>query len=75
MKLHVLIFTFFGGRGHRTDFLLIFLNFDSVLLNSIPETFANICRTERDGISAINFEAARIHFPSDVFVAVAFVVA
>ena len=57
------------------DFLFIFLNFDSVLENSIPEKLANIWRTERDGISAINFEAARIHFPSDVFIAVAFVVA
>ena len=32
---------------------------------------ANIWRTERDGISAIKFEAVRLHFLSDVFVAVA----
>ena len=36
---------------------------------------ANIWRIERDGISAIKFEAAQIHFLSDVFVAVAVVVA
>ena len=35
------------------------------------ETFANISRIERDGISAIKLEAAGIHFLSDVFVAVA----
>ena len=37
--------------------------------------FANIWRIKRDGISAIKFEAARIDFLSDVFVAVAVVVA
>ena len=36
---------------------------------------SNIWRIERDGISAIKFEAARLHFSSDVFVAVAVVVA
>ena len=30
---------------------------------------------KRDGINAIKFEATRIHFLSDVFVAVAFIVA
>ena len=39
-----------------------------------PQTFANICGIKRDGISAIKFEAARIHFLSDVFVVVAVVV-
>ena len=37
--------------------------------------FANIWRIKRDGISAIKLEAAQIHFLSDVFVAVAVVVA
>ena len=37
--------------------------------------FNVIWRTERDGISAIKFEAVRLHFLSDVFVAVAVVVA
>ena len=50
-----------------------FLNFDTVFENSTPENFANIFRTERDGISAIEFETARIHFISDVFVALAFI--
>ena len=36
---------------------------------------ANIWLIKRDGISAIKFEAARIHFLSEVFVAVAVVVA
>ena len=39
------------------------------------KTFANPWRIKRDGTSAIKFEAARIHFLSDVFVAVAVVVA
>ena len=33
----------------------------------------NSTRNERDGISAIKFEAARLHFLSDLFVAVAVV--
>ena len=36
---------------------------------------ANIWRIKRHGISTIEFEAAQIHFLSDVFVAVAVVVA
>ena len=36
---------------------------------------AKIWRIERGGISAIKFEVARCHFLSDVFVAVAIVVA
>ena len=36
--------------------------------------FANIWRFERVGISTIKFEVARIHFLSDIFVDVAFVV-
>ena len=45
------------------------------LLDLPPEKFVNIWRIERVGISAITFEVARIHFLSDVFVAVAVVVA
>ena len=43
----------------------------------MPKKFANIWRIKLDGIriSVIKFEAARIHFLSDVFVAVAVVVA
>ena len=38
-------------------------------------TFDEMNEMERDGISAIKFEAARLHFLSDVFVAVVVVVA
>ena len=37
--------------------------------------FTNIWKIKRDGISTIKFEAARLHFLSDVFVAVVVVVA
>ena len=57
------------------DFLFLSLNFDTVFYNSTPETTDNIWWIEQDGISAIKFEAARLHFLSDVFVAVAVVVA
>ena len=40
----------------------------------LPKKTANHWRIKRDGISAIKFEAAQIHFLSDVFVAVAVVV-
>ena len=39
-----------------------------------PEKITNSWQIERDGISAIKFEAARLHFSSDVFEAVAVVV-
>ena len=41
----------------------------------LQKKFSNIRRIKRDGISAIKFEAAQIHFSSDVFVVVAVVVA
>ena len=44
------------------------------LITPAPKTFACIWHIKRVGISAITFEAARIHFLSDVFVAVAVVV-
>ena len=37
--------------------------------------FVHIWRIKRDGMSAIKFEALRIHFLSEVFLAVAGVVA
>ena len=49
------------------DFLFHFLNFDTVFKNSSPEKNANIWRTERDGKSAVQFEAARVHFLSRDF--------
>ena len=45
------------------DFLFLFLNFDTVLYNSAPETkIANIWRIERDGIITINFEERDVTF-------------
>ena len=57
------------------DFLFLFLNFDTVFQNLTPEKIANIWLIKRDGISAIKCEAARLHFLSDIFVAVAVAVA
>ena len=37
--------------------------------------FANIWRIKRDGISAVKFEAAQIHFLSNAFVAAVVVIA
>ena len=45
------------------------------LNNPGQDKIAKILRIERDRISAKKFEAARLHFLSVVFVAVAFVVA
>ena len=56
---------------NSSDFLLLFLFLDSVLENLTPEKFTNIRQIKRDGINAIRFEAAQIHFLSDVLVAVA----
>ena len=42
---------------------------------SSPKKFANIRRIKQDGISAIKFEAARIHFLSNVVVTITVVVA
>ena len=53
------------------DLLFLFLNFD---LSSTPEKIANIWWTERDGISAIRFEAVRLDCLSDIFIAVAIIV-
>ena len=47
----------------------------SPLEHNRPKHFANICRIKRDGISVIQFEAARIHFLSEDFLAVAVLVA
>ena len=68
-------FTFFAGREHKTTIYFFFSWTSIALQNSTPETIANIWRIERDGISAIKFEAARMHFLRDVFAAVAVVVA
>ena len=66
---------FVEAGNTRQQLSVLFLNFDTVLKNSTPKTIANIWRIKRDGISVIKFEAVRIHFLSDVFVAVAVAVA
>ena len=47
----------------------------SIVSLAIPEKIASIWRTERDGLSAIKFEAAQLYLSSYVFVAVDDVVA
>ena len=59
----------------NNNFLFLSLNFDTVLTKSTVEKFAIICQIERDGKKATKFEVARLHFLSDVFVAVAVVAA
>ena len=55
----------------QDDFVFLVLHFDMVFYNSTPDKMSHIWWIERDGISAIKFEAARLHF----FVPVAVVVA
>ena len=62
---------FVDDASTRKTFFLLFLSFRIQL----QKKNANICRIERDGISVINFDAARLHFLSDIFVAAAAVVA
>ena len=55
-----------GNTRQQPSFSFPGLWYSPLEFNSKP--FANIWRIKRDGISAIKFEAARIHFLSDVFV-------
>ena len=70
-------FKFCGGREHKATIVFFFSgtsirSFKIQLQRKLP-TFDEL--NEMAGISAITFEAARLHFLSDVFVAVAVVVA
>ena len=65
-------FTFCRGREHKTT---TFFSFPELWYSPLEFNSKNIWRSKRDGICAIKFEAVRIHFLSDVFVAVAVVVA
>ena len=56
-----------GNTGQQLSFSFLELWYSPSELNS--QKIAIIWQTEQDGISAIKFEAARIHFLSDVFVA------
>ena len=72
-------FTFCGGHEHKTT-IFFFSGLNSTsreykLLESTPGKFSNIWRIEQEGISAIKFEAAWIHFLSDAFLAVTVIVA
>ena len=72
----LLNFTFCGGCEHTT---MTFFFFSCTSTQSfriqVHKKIANIWRIERNRISAIKFEAARLHFLSDVFAAAAVVVA
>ena len=70
-----LISRFVGDGNTRQQLPFSFPELWCSPLEFNSKTFANICWIKRDGISAITFEAAQIHFLSDVFVAVAVVVA
>ena len=61
-----------GNTGQQLSFSFLELWHSPSEPNS--QKIANIWRIKRDGISAIKFEAAWIHFLSDVFVAFSVVV-
>ena len=68
-------FTFCREREHKTT-TFFFFSWTSIQYFRIQlQKTANIWQIERDGISAIKFEVARLHFVSEVFVAVAVAVA
>ena len=67
-------FMFCRGWEHKTK-TSYFFSWTFIQSFRIQLKFANIWWIKQDGISAIKFEAAWVHFLSDVFVAVALVVA
>ena len=68
-------FTFCWGRERKTT-AFVFFSWNVIQPSEFSSKyFANIWRIKLDGISAIKFEAAQIHFLSDFVVAVAVVVA
>ena len=71
-------FMFYGGREHKTTTFFFFswtsIQFFRIHLQRKLPTFDKL-NAIGHGISAIKFEAARLHFLSDVFVAVTVVVA
>ena len=70
-------FTFCGGSEHKITAFFLFLTFDTVFyFNSTKNDTVNIWRIERDGINAIKYKAARLHFFKWLFpVVIALVVA
>ena len=61
-------FTFCGGRERKTTtfFFFSWTSIQSIRIQLQKKEIANIWRFKRNGISAIEFEAARVHFLSDV---------
>ena len=69
-------FTFCPGQEHKTTtFFFSSWTLIQSLRIQLQKRFFNIWRGKRDGIRAIKFKVTRLHFLSDVFVAVAVVVA
>ena len=63
------------GEQKTTTFFFFFWTLMQSFRFQLQKNFGNTRRIKRDGISAIKFEATQIQFLSDVFVAVAIVVA
>ena len=68
-------FTTCRGREHKTTLSFSSAELWCSPLESASKKIANIQTIKRDGISVIKFEAAQIHFLTDVFEAVAVLVA
>ena len=56
-----------GAWTQHNSCLFLFLNLNTVLLDSTWENFANICQIKWNWIRWMMFEAVWIHFLSDVF--------
>ena len=72
----ILNFTFCRGCEHNTEtfFAFSWTSIQSFRIQ-VHKKIVNIWPIERNGISAIKFEEARLHFLRDIFAAVAVVVA
>ena len=66
-------FTILEGSEYKTAPFFSFPELRYSLLEFNSRKFSSIWRIKRDRISALKFKAARVHFLSEVFVAVAVV--
>ena len=78
MHEHVVKFPYARSSGEhkhtKANFFSLFLHLSAVPKNSTQGKFAYICHFQRIGIiNVTKFEKTRIHFVSDIFVAVAVV--
>ena len=78
MREHVAKFPYARSSVERKpttpNFFFLYLNLSAAPKNSTQGKFAYICHFQRIGIiNATKFEKTRIHFKSDIFVAVAVV--